>query len=145
MITSHNSTYTISSTLIKKSEHKVNLNSLEQHQFTNKIDHSIDIVSNRNIGSTIWSINRQNQARPGYARRLIPKTHTNNVSSSRTIEDRLKTHKEDNNKQMQILQKSLSIDENDQLDNECLQRFVKFNARLMTKDRVSFLSVFFFF
>ena len=53
------------------------------------------------------------------------------------MEDRLKTQKEDNTKQVKQLQKSLSIEENQQLDEECLQRFIKLNVRLMTEDRVS--------
>lgn len=35
------------------------------------------------------------------------------------------------------LQRTLSIEENRELDDECLQRFIKINVQLMTEDRVS--------
>jgi hypothetical protein len=57
-------------------------------------------------------------------------------ASSRTIEDRLKTQKEDNSKQVKQIQKILSMEENRQLDEECLQRFIKVNVRLLTDDQV---------
>jgi hypothetical protein len=81
---------------------------------------------------------RQSTAKPGRAQRLHSQASTESESSSsRTIEDRLKTHKEDNNKQVTQIQETLSMEENHQLDEECLQRFIKVNVRLMTDDHVS--------
>jgi hypothetical protein len=79
---------------------------------------------------------RQSTAKPGRAQRLHSQASTES-ESSRTIEDRLKTHKEDNNKQVTQIQETLSMEENHQLDEECLQRFIKVNVRLMTDDHVS--------
>ncbi len=86
----------------------------------------------------VWSMGRQSTAKPGRAQRLHSQASTESESSSsRTIEDRLKTHKEDNNKQVTQIQETLSMEENHQLDEECLQRFIKVNVRLMTDDHVS--------
>lgn len=79
---------------------------------------------------------RQTTAKPGHAERLKSDTSTEG-ESSRTIEDRLKSQKEDNTKIVKHIQKTLSIEENQQLDEECLQRFIKVNVRLVTDDHVS--------
>jgi hypothetical protein len=87
----------------------------------------------------VWSMARQTTAKPGRAERLKSEPSSENESSSspRTIENRLKTQKDDNTKQVKQLQKTLSIEESQQLDEECLQRFMKINVRLMTEDHVS--------
>ena len=90
------------------------------------------------IGPMVWSMARQPTAKPGRAERLKSETSTEGESlSPRTIEDRLKSHKDDNTKQVKQLQKALSTEESQQLDEECLQRFLKINVRLMTEDHVS--------
>jgi hypothetical protein len=92
----------------------------------------------QDVGPMVWSMARQSTAKPGRAQRLKSEPSSESESSSsRTIEDRLKTHKEDNHQQVKQLQKTFSIEENQQLDEECLQRFIKVNVRLMTEDRVS--------
>ena len=86
----------------------------------------------------VWSMGRQTAAKPGRAQRLKSDASQESESStsSRTIEDRLKTQKEDNSKQVKQIQKILSMEENRQLDEECLQRFIKVNVRLLTDDQV---------
>ncbi len=86
---------------------------------------------------------RQSTAKPGRAQRLHSQASTES-ESSRTIEDRLKSQTEDNTKQVKQLQKSLSVEESQRLDEECLQRFLKVNVRLMTEDHVSLVFVLFF-
>lgn len=90
-------------------------------------------------GGMVWSMARQSTAKPGRAQRLKsePSADESEPLSPRNIEDRLKTQKDDNKKQVKELQKSLSIEESQQLDEECLQRFIKVNVRLMTDDHVS--------
>lgn len=86
----------------------------------------------------VWAMTRQNNVRPGHVERLKSDASTESESSSsRTIEDRLKTHKEDNTRQVQQLQRKFSVEESQQIDEECLQRFIKLNVRLMTEDHVS--------
>jgi len=81
---------------------------------------------------------RQTTAKPGRAQRLQSEASKESESlSTRPIEDRLKTQKEDNTKQVKHIQRTLSIEENQQLDEECLQRFIKINVRLVTDDHVS--------
>ncbi|CAF1378998.1 unnamed protein product [Adineta steineri] len=94
--------------------------------------------SQQDAGAMVWSMSRQSTAKPGRAQRLKSEASTeSDSSSSRTIEERLKTHKEDNTKQVKQLQKTFSMEENHQLDEECLQRFIKVNVRLMTDDHKS--------
>ena len=98
----------------------------------------------QDIGPMVWSMGRQPTAIPGRAERLKSEASVESESSSsRPIEDRLKSQSEDNTKQVKQLQKSLSIEECQQLDEECLQRFLKVNVRLMTEDHVSLVFVFF--
>jgi hypothetical protein len=86
-------------------------------------------TSQQDVGAMVWSLTRQTSAKPGHVERLRSQTSTESESSSsRTVEDRLKTNKQ--------VQKTLSIDENHQIDEECLQRFIKVNVRLMTDDHV---------
>jgi hypothetical protein len=85
----------------------------------------------------VWSIGRQTTARPGRVQRLASEPNIKNEPSSKTIEERLLTQKEDNSEQVKLLKKSLSVDESHQLDDECLQRFIKAHVRLMTEDHVS--------
>jgi len=86
----------------------------------------------------VWSMSRQTTAKPGRAQRLKSEPSTENESSlsPRTIEDRIKTQKEENAKQVKHIQKTFSVDESQQLDEECLQRFIKVNVRLVTDDHV---------
>ncbi len=84
----------------------------------------------------VWSIHRKTGARPGRAERLESYPRTKSEPSSRTIEERLLAQIEDNSNQVQTLKKALSEDENQKLDEECLQRFIKVNVRLMTDDHV---------
>lgn len=96
-----------------------------------------DSASNQHDASSmIWSMARQTTAKPGHVQRLKSDASSEG-ELSRSIEERLRTHKEDNHRQVEHIQKSLSIDENQQLDDECLQRFIKLNVRLMTDDHVS--------
>ncbi len=91
----------------------------------------------QDVGTMVWSLTRQTSAKPGHVERLKSQTSTESeLSSSRTIEDRLKTKKDDNTKQVQHIQRTLSIEESQQIDEECLQRFIKVNVRLMTDDHV---------
>jgi hypothetical protein len=92
-------------------------------------------TTQQDVGAMVWSMTRQNSAKPGRAERLKSQASSES-ESSRTVEDRLKSQKEDNNKQVKQIQNSLSIDESQQLDEECLQRFIKVNVRLMTDDHV---------
>lgn len=94
-------------------------------------------VNQHDVGHMIWSVSRQTAAKPGHVQRLKSQPSTESESSTRTIEDRLKSIKQDNTQQVKLLKKSLSVDESQQLDEECLQRFIKLNVRLMTDDRVS--------
>lgn len=85
---------------------------------------------------------RQVGARPGHAERLKSDSTIENVFSppltpTRTLEERLSTQQTDNSKELKSLQKSLTIEEKHQIDDECLQRFIKVNVRLMTEDHVS--------
>lgn len=86
---------------------------------------------------------RQLFARPGRAHRLKSDSSAESESTSsitsRTLEERLSTQKEDNRKQVEIVQKSLTDEENHELDDACLQRFIKLNVQLMTNDRVRFI------
>lgn len=86
----------------------------------------------------IWSMTRQPAAKPGHVQRLKSDASSEG-ESTRTVEERLRSQKQDNQRQVQHIQKSLSIDESQQLDDECLQRFIKVNVRLMTDDHVSSL------
>ena len=91
----------------------------------------------QDVGPMVWSLTRQTTAKPGHVERLRSQTSTESESSSsRTVEDRLKTQKRDNSKQVDHIQRTLSIDESQQIDEECLQRFIKVNVRLMTDDHV---------
>lgn len=85
----------------------------------------------------VWSMSRQSAAKPGHVERLKSQTSVESDSSARTIEERLRTQVEDNTKQVRQIQKSLSIDENRALDEECLQRFLKVNVQLVTDDHVN--------
>lgn len=91
------------------------------------------------VGNMIWSMTRSTTAaaKPGRAQRLKSEASVESDSSPRPIEEKLKTQKEDNFRQVQQIQKGLSIDENRQLDEECLQRFIKVHVQLMTEDHVS--------
>lgn len=92
----------------------------------------------QDAGGMVWSMGRQSTAKPGRAQRLKSEPSSESEStSSRPIEDRVKTHQADNHQQVKQLQKTFSVEENQQLDEECLQRFIKVNVRLMTEDRVS--------
>jgi archaellin len=93
----------------------------------------------QDIGQMVWSVTRQSTAKPGRAQRLKSEASldSESSSSSKTIEERLKSQKEDNSKQVQQIQKTLTNEENRRLDEECLQRFIKVNVRLMTDDHVS--------
>jgi hypothetical protein len=94
--------------------------------------------SQENVGSMIWSMARQIAARPGRAQRLKSNPSTESEPSPKTSEDHLTTPTEDHSKQTKMPKHSLSVDENQVLDEECLQRFIKLNVRLMTEDHVSF-------
>ena len=89
------------------------------------------------VSSMLWSMTRQTTPKPGHARRLKSEASTESRSSTRSIEDRLKTQQEDNHQQVRQIQKTLSEEENQQLDEECLQQFIKLNVKLVTDDRVS--------
>ncbi len=92
----------------------------------------------QDVGAMVWSMTRQPSAKPGHAQRLKSDASTESESSSsRPIEDRLKTQKEDNTKQVRQIQRTLSIEETQKIDEECLQRFIKVHVRLMTDDHVS--------
>jgi len=95
-------------------------------------------TTQQDVGPMVWSMSRQTTAKPGRAQRLKsePSTESESSSSIRTIEDRLKTQKEENTKQIKHIPKTFSIDESQQLDEECLQRFIKVNVRLVTDDHV---------
>ncbi len=84
----------------------------------------------------VWSINRQTTARPGHAQRLKSDTTTESEPSPSAVEKRSSKHIDDDSEQMKSLRKSLTPDENPQLDDECLQRFIKMNVRLITEDHV---------
>lgn len=91
----------------------------------------------QDVGAMVWAMARQTNAKPGHVERLKSDASSESESSShRTIEDRLKSQKDDNTRQVQQLQKTLSSEENQQIDDECLQRFIKLNVRLMTDDHV---------
>ena len=93
------------------------------------------------VGPMVWSMSRHTAAKPGHAERLKSETSIESETSPRSIEERLKNQKEDNSKQVRQIQKSFSIDENRQLDEECLQRFLKINVQLVTDDHVRFFFV----
>jgi hypothetical protein len=85
----------------------------------------------------VWSVTRQTNARPGRAHRLKSDSSIESESSSRTTEERASTEQDGISNQRKMSQKSLSVEENPQLDEECLQRFIKLHVRLMTEDHVS--------
>lgn len=85
----------------------------------------------------VWSMTRQSSAKPGHAQRLKSDDSAENESPTQNIEYRLKAQKKDTVRQVKQLRKSLSVEENQQLDEECLQRFIKLNVRLVTDDHVS--------
>jgi len=93
--------------------------------------------SQQDVGPMVWSMTRHIAARPGRAQRLKSDISTESEPSPRTTEECLSTEQEDNSKQMKTLRKSSIVDDNQQLDEECLQRFIKLNVRLMTEDHVS--------
>ena len=86
----------------------------------------------------IWSMARQTGARPGRVQRLNSSQSTESEPSSKTPDDQFKTSNENNTEQTKMIQKSLSVDETHHIDDDCLQRFIKVNVRLMTEDRVSY-------
>ncbi|UJR14093.1 hypothetical protein I4U23_001089 [Adineta vaga] len=126
----------ISPSSIKKSKDGDAFVLLTDHRSSNESSLS---GTQQDVGAMVWSMARQSTAKPGRAQRLKSEASTESEPSTspRTIEDRLKSHKEDNSKQVKQIQKTLSIEENQQLDEECLQRFIKVNVRLMTEDRKS--------
>ncbi|CAF4662254.1 unnamed protein product [Rotaria sp. Silwood1] len=91
----------------------------------------------KDLGPMVWSMTRNITARPGHAERLKSDSTNEDEPLLKTNEDHLKTSNEDNSKQMKTLQKSVSIDKSHRVDNECLQRFIKVNVRLMTEDHES--------
>ncbi len=93
--------------------------------------------SQQDVGPMVWSMARQSAPRPGRAQRLNNDPNNECEPSTRPTEDHLETQQDHNSKQLNVLQKSLIVDENHRLDEECLQRFIKVNVRLMTEDRVS--------
>ncbi len=93
----------------------------------------------QDIGPMVWSMTRQTNARPGHAHRLKSDSSVESESTPKTLEERLTTQKEDNSEEVKKIQRSLSVEENQQLDVECLQRFIKLHVRLMTEDHVSIL------
>jgi hypothetical protein len=93
--------------------------------------------SQQDVGPMVWSMTRQTNARPGRAHRLKSDSSMEFEPSPKTLEERLSTQQEDNTKEVKKIQRSLSVEENQQLDEECLQRFIKLHVRLMTEDHVS--------
>jgi hypothetical protein len=89
------------------------------------------------VGPEVWAMARQRTAKPGRAQRLKSEPSTENEPSAKTIEDHTEGEKVDVNKPVKMLSKSPSVDENHILDEECVQRFIKVNVRLMTEDHVS--------
>ena len=87
----------------------------------------------------VWSMTRQVAARPGRAHRLESDSSIDRSRSPKTLEQRLSIQKENTTKQAELIQKSFTNDENHQLDEECLQRFIKLNVRLMTDDHVGII------
>jgi hypothetical protein len=95
--------------------------------------------SQQDVGPMVWSMTRQITARPGHAQRLKSSASIDSEPSSKPMEEYLSTQQEHNSNPVKTLQKSLTVDASDQLDEDCLQRFIKINVRLMTEDRVSIL------
>ncbi|UJR33075.1 hypothetical protein I4U23_020534 [Adineta vaga] len=91
--------------------------------------------SQQDVGPMVWSMGRQLAARPGHVQRLNSDPISDNDSTPKTTENHSKDSSDDSNKSVQLSQKFLSTDENHHLDDECLQRFIKTNVRLMTEDR----------
>ncbi|CAF0829258.1 unnamed protein product [Adineta steineri] len=89
------------------------------------------------VGPMVWSMSKQSAARPGRVHRLISNPSTENESSSKTSEEDLKTQNVGNNEQVNLIQDFLPVAEHHQLDDECLQRFIKVTVRLMTEDHQS--------
>ena len=84
----------------------------------------------------VWSVNRQKNARPGRAERL--KSDTSATSEpTRLIEELPKKKQENNSKQRMSVHRSFSVEDQQQMDKECLQRFIKLHVRLLTDHHVS--------
>ncbi len=96
---------------------------------------SLGSQQQQDVGPMVWSMARQTAPRPGRAQRLSSETSLE-AHSPKTVEERLKTQKDDNRNELKHIQKTLSQDENSALDAECLQRFIKVNVRLMTENHV---------
>ncbi|CAF0960335.1 unnamed protein product [Rotaria sordida] len=107
------------------------------HNDRRTLSESSPPVIQQDIGQMVWSMSRQIISKPGRAQRLESDQSIENELLTRPIEDRIKTQKEDNKKQVRQIKKSLSIEESQQLDEECLRRFIKLNVRLMTDDHKS--------
>lgn len=85
-------------------------------------------------------MNRQNNARPGRAERLKSDASTKSDSISKLVEDTPVKEPENHSKQEKHVHRSLSFDEQQQIDKECLQRFIKLHVRLLTDNHVSIQS-----
>ena len=135
-LTSDNLTRTITPLSVPKNEDE-GVFVLRDHNLSDKTSHPSHFLLQQDIGPIVWSITRGKTAIPGYAHRIETNPSTDNELLSRTIDECLKQKHDDTSKQVNILQRSLFVDENQQLDHECLQRFIKLNVRLMTENRVS--------
>ena len=94
------------------------------------------IPSQPDVGSMVWSLARQSAARPGHVQRLQSDTGSESELTLKTMKNHEVVHPDDNSKRALVSQTSPTLDENHHLDDECLQRFIKTNVRLMTEDRV---------
>lgn len=93
-------------------------------------------AAHKDIGPIVWSVTRQNNARPGRAERL--KSDTSAISEpTRLIEELPKNEHENNSKHRMSVHRSFSFEEQQQMDKECLQRFIKLHVRLLTDHHAS--------
>ena len=87
----------------------------------------------QDVGSMVWSMARQTAPKPGRAQRLSEELNIESDPSPKAVQQR--PHNE--TEPAPTSPKSTSADEQQNLDDECLQRFIKVHVRLMNDDQVS--------
>ena len=76
---------------------------------------------------------RQAAPKPGRAQRLSEEANVESEPSSKAVQEPSNNETDP----VPTLPKSSSAEEQDNLDDECLQRFIKVHVRLMNDDQVS--------
>lgn len=98
---------------------------------------SVPSPTQKDVGPVVWSVNRKNSPRPGRAERLKSDASTESAPASRLVEETPIRHAENANKPEKNVHRYLSFEDHQQIDKECLQRFIKLHVRLLTDNHVS--------